>query len=62
MVKVVLFDKNKHLGLFDTEEDAFQVYKKAKEVHIKEIAELWKDRIDSKVYQALLNWEINISD
>ena len=62
VAKVVLFDKNKHLGLFDTAEDAFQVYKKAKEVYIKEIAELWKDRIDSKVYQALLNWEINISD
>lgn len=62
VAKVVLFDKNKHLGLFDTAEDAFQVYKKAKEVHIKEIAELWKDRIDSKVYQALLNWEININD
>ena len=29
VVKVVLFDKNKHLGLFDTAEDAFQVYKKS---------------------------------
>lgn len=60
--KVVLFDKSKYLGLFDTTEDAFQAYKKAKEVHIKEVAEKWKDRIDSKVYQALLNWEINIDD
>ena len=52
----------KYLGRFDTPEEAFQAYKRAKECYIKEIAELWKDRIDSKVYQALLNWEINISD
>ena len=29
---------------------------------VRKMNELWKGRIDSKVYQALLNWEININD
>ena len=60
--KVVLFGKKKYLGLFNTIESAFQAYKKAKEAHIKDVANEWIDKIDSKVYQALLNWEISIND
>lgn len=50
------------LGLFETPKKAFEHYKKVKESHIKEVAEIWKDRIDGKVYKALLTWEIEEND
>ena len=55
-------DKRVHLGLFKTSEEAFQAYKTAKEAYIKEVAERWKGKIDDKVYQALLEWKIEITD
>ena len=45
---------NKYLGIFNTSEEAFEVYKQAKEAYIKELAKKWKDKIDSKVYDALI--------
>ena len=52
----------KHLGCFETVEDAFLAYKVAKESYVKELAESWKDKVDSRVYQALVNHEIKITD
>lgn len=49
---------SKHLGYFDDPNEAFMAYKRAKELHVKEMAEEWKDKIDEKVYQALVNWEV----
>lgn len=54
--------KKKHLGTFDTPELAFNVYKTFKEAHIKELAEKYKDTIDPRAYQALLNYEVDIND
>ena len=54
--------RNVHLGSFNTEIGAFQAYKKAKESYIKEVSEIWKDRIDDVVYQALLEYQVEISD
>lgn len=51
-----------HLGLFQTVEGAFQAYKKAKESFIKEQAESWKDQIDPRAYEALLNYTVEITD
>jgi hypothetical protein len=51
-----------HLGVFDTIEEAFQAYKTAKEEHIKEMADEWKDRIAENVHQAMYNWTIEITD
>ncbi len=53
---------NMHLGCFDTPEEAFNAYKQAKEDYIKEVANKWKDKIDHRVYDALVKWEINIDD
>ena len=53
---------NKHLGHFNTPEEAFQVYKVAKEAYIKEVANKWKDQIDIRVYEALMDWSIEITD
>lgn len=54
--------KRTHLGVFDNTEDAFNSYKKSKERFIKIKADIWKDEIDAKVYQALHNYEVNIND
>jgi len=54
--------KVKHLGLFPTPEEAFQAYKLAKEAHIKVVAHKWKHLLDERVFQALLDYEVNIDD
>jgi len=51
-----------YLGLYNTEIEAFQAYKKAKESYIEEVSCRWKDKIDEKVYKALLVWEIEEND
>ena len=53
---------NKYLGYFNTAEQAFQVYKTAKEAYIKEVANKWKDKIDLRVYNALMKYEVEITD
>ena len=53
---------NKYLGYFNTAAQAFQVYKTAKEAYIKEVANKWKGKIDPKVYEALMNYEVHIDD
>lgn len=62
LVKISYCGKQKHLGLYDTPEEAFQAYKTAKETYVKEVAEKWKDRTDDKVYESLMNWEVSIDD
>lgn len=50
------------LGTYDTPEEAFYAYKPVKEAHIKSLAEKWKDKIDPRVYESLMNWVIEITD
>ena len=50
------------LGYYETSEEAFEAYKQAKESYIKEVAEKWRGKIDDRVYEALMNWEIHIDD
>lgn len=54
--------KHNYLGSFDTPEEAFQAYKVAKEAYIKEVAEKWKDKLKPCVYEALMNYKIEITD
>ena len=54
--------KSEHLGFFKTEIEAFNAYKKAKELYIKEQAEKWKSKIDIRAYNALMKYEVNIDD
>ena len=46
------------LGVFNTPNEAHQAYKEAREHAIKEVAEEYKDRIPTKVYEALLAYEV----
>ena len=54
--------KRKHLGLYDTKEQAFQSYKYHKERNIKEVADYYKGRIPDKLYQAMYNYIVEIDD
>ena len=54
--------KREHLGYFNTELEAFNAYKKAKESFVKEQADKWKGKIDDRAYEALMNYEVEITD
>jgi len=54
--------KTKFLGYFPTPEEAFQAYKNAKEAQIKAVAEKWQHMLDNRVFQALMEYEVNIND
>lgn len=57
-------EEKKHLGSFDTPEEAFIPYKIAKEQHVKELAESYfkEGKITERVYQALMKYEVEITD
>ena len=55
-------NSSKHIGVFDTILEAFQAYKEAKEQHIKDVANKWKDQIDPRVYDAMVNFEFKWED
>ncbi len=54
--------KPEHLGYFNTEIEAFDAYKVAKESFIKEQANKWKSQIDIRAYDALMNYQVEIND
>lgn len=56
--------KREYLGLFNTPEDAFAVYKHHKEQYVKELAEKYfqEGKITQKVYDALMKYEVEITD
>ncbi len=53
---------SRHIGLFNTAEEAFQAYKQVKEAFIKRQAEKWKTFIDPRAYEALIAYTVSITD
>ena len=53
---------SRHIGYFNTPEEAFAAYKEVKEAFIKTQAEKWKNFIDPRAYQALMAYEVSITD
>lgn len=53
-----------YIGTFDTIDEAFDAYKQAKEAHIKKVAQEYFDagKITENVYNALMNYKIEITD
>lgn len=51
-----------YLGLFDSEKEAFSAYKINKEQYIKKMADKWRFKIDVEVYDALCNYNVEITD
>ena len=54
--------KSEYLGYYNTEIEAFNAYKTAKESFIKEQANVWKSQIDPRAYNALMNYQVEITD
>ena len=62
IANITINNKTKHLGAYDTIEEAFFAYKQAKEEWIKEVANKWKNKIAPNVYEALMNYQVEIRD
>jgi len=56
------YNKPHLIGSYDTPEEAFEAYKIAKEAHIKYIADIWKSTVNNTVYEALINYKVEITD
>lgn len=56
------YEKSNYLGVFSTEAEAFYAYKQAKESRVKDLANKWKDEIDPRAYNALMNYEVEMHD
>lgn len=54
--------KYEYLGICDTQEKAFEVYKYYKERNIKEVADYYKELIPVKLYNALYAYVVEIND
>ena len=50
--------KEKHLGYFNTPEEAFAVYKPFKENLCKQLALKWQHEIDPRLFEAMMKWEV----
>ena len=50
--------KPQHLGLFNTPQEAFAVYKPFKENLCKQLALKWQHEIDSRLFNAMMNWSV----
>lgn len=58
--KITVSGKAKHLGFYSTPEEAFYVYKEAKENRAKELAGKWQNKVDHRIYDYLMNYEVSI--
>lgn len=62
--RLMVNNKEKHLGLFVNIIDAFNAYKEAKENNIKSMAESYYSNrlISNNIYNAMLNYTVDIND
>lgn len=51
-----------YLGNYSTPDDAFLAYKTFKEDNIKRLAKMYKEDIDTRVYEKLMTHKVNIND
>ena len=52
----------KNLGLYNTIDEAFNAYKQFKEADIKQMADYYKENIPNKLYEAMYNYKVEITD
>ena len=55
-------NKDYKLGYYEDAVEAFLVYKKARENYLKEKANQWRDQLDIRAYNALINYQVEITD
>lgn len=54
--------RQKYESSYDNVEDAFNKYKLTKEFEIKRVADTYKELMPSKLYEALINYKVEITD
>lgn len=54
--------EKRYLGLFNTAQEAFIAYRDCKESFIKKLANEYKSQLDPRAYQALMNYQVEITD
>lgn len=54
--------KRNNLGMYDSDKEAFQVYKTFKEQYIKQVAEEYKNKIPQELYEAMYSYKVEITD
>lgn len=50
------------LGRFDSAQEAFDAYKSGKEKYIRSIANEYRNKIPEKLYEAMINYKVDITD
>jgi hypothetical protein len=62
--RIKRYGRREYLGTFNTPEEAFYAYKEAKEAYIKEVATKYYNdgKIARNVYEALMNYKVEITD
>lgn len=50
--------KSKHIGCYNTSEEAFEAYKTCKILYVRHLAEKYREELDPLVYEAMLNWKV----
>lgn len=55
-------NRHHNLGTFYTENEAFNAYKMGKEAALKTLADKYKNQLDPRVYEALYNYQVDITD
>jgi hypothetical protein len=63
-VKLRKYGKSVTVGTFNNISEAFAAYKREKEAHIKEVAQKYfnEGKITKRVYDALMNYKVEITD
>lgn len=59
--KISINSKEEYIGTFLTKEEAFESYKIAKKIKIKNLADKWRDRLTLKCYTAMCNYKYSES-
>lgn len=62
VVRLSIYGKLTFKGRFHSKQEAFNMYKLSKESYIRDVANKYKDVISEKVYNALMKYEVEITD
>lgn len=58
LAQVNMNGKLKTIGVFSCPNEAHRAYREVKQAYVKEKAVAWKDKIDPRVFDALMNWTV----
>lgn len=54
--------RSKYIGNYESIIESFEAYRKVKELHIKFVADRWRNLIDHRTYEALMNYKVEVTD